>query len=105
MNTTHYLRETARRVLGGVGLAAASYAMYVGFKWFRYGAVTHPASGEDSDPMLSRFIPTYEVAERHAIRVGAPADVTYAAACALGGCESSSDWVGECSRRCRAARS
>jgi hypothetical protein len=83
MNATHCIRAAARWLLGGVVLAAASYATYVGFTWFRYGHVTHPASGQDADPMLDRFIPTYEIAERHEIRVEAPAAVTYAAACAL----------------------
>jgi hypothetical protein len=83
MNTTNCIRTAARWVLGGVGLAAASYATYVAFTWFRYGQMAHPASGEDPDPMLGRFMPTYEIAERHRIRVEAPADVTYAAACGL----------------------
>jgi hypothetical protein len=39
-----------------------------------------PGIGEDQDPLLDRFITTYEVVERHNVRVRAPADITSAAA-------------------------
>ena len=72
----------ARRAGAGVallaGLAAASYAIYAGVAWMRYG---HPARAapEDADAFLDRFMPEYEVVERHHINVTAPADVTFAA--------------------------
>jgi len=52
----------------------------VGATWLQYG---HPAapSAVDADPLLEQFMPVYEVAERHHIRVAAPADVAFAAAC------------------------
>lgn len=56
-------------------MAAATYATYVGVTWFRYGAPSQP-SPEEEDELLDRFIPTYEVVERHHIRVSAPAEVT-----------------------------
>jgi hypothetical protein len=40
-----------------------------------------PNLGDDRDQLLDRFIPTYEIVERHHLRVDAPADVTVAAAC------------------------
>lgn len=69
--------------MGGVGAlvaaAAAGYAAYVGVTWYRYGHASRPV-GSESDPLLDRFIPEYEVAERHRIRVDAPAGITFAAA-------------------------
>src|SRR5262245_38505260 len=35
---------------------------------------------ENGDPLLDRFMPTYEVAERHQIRVTAPAEIVLATA-------------------------
>jgi hypothetical protein len=60
-------------------LAASAYAAYVGVAWSRYGRVS-PPSPEDADPLLDRFMPAYEVVERHHIRIAAPAAVTLAAA-------------------------
>jgi len=45
--------------------------------WFRYG---HTAAAGASDPVLDQFMPVYEVAERHEIRVAAPAAITSEAA-------------------------
>ena len=64
-----------------LGLVAASYAGYVAFTWRRYG---HPKPSPFSvgrDSLLDRLIPKYDVVERQAIRVAAPAEVTFAAAC------------------------
>jgi hypothetical protein len=69
-----------RWIAAGVGLAAASYAAYVATTWYRYGGVTHRAAGDDGDPLLDTFMPTYEVAERHHVRIAAPAEITFAAA-------------------------
>ena len=62
------------------GIAAAAYATYTGVTWLRYGHPSSPAP-EDQDPLLDRFMPVYDIAERHHIRVAAPADVTFIAAC------------------------
>jgi hypothetical protein len=40
-----------------------------------------PAKPEEADPLLDQFIPLYEVVERHHIKVAAPPEVTFAAAC------------------------
>jgi hypothetical protein len=63
----------------GAAIAAGAYATYVGVTWARYG---HPArpTGEEQDEWLDRFIPDYEVVERHHVRVSAPADVVLAVA-------------------------
>ncbi len=63
----------------GLALPAAGYAAIVSSAWLRYGR-PRPARAGEEDPLLDRFMPEYEVAERHHIHVNAPADVTMAAA-------------------------
>ena len=59
----------------GFAAAAAAYGTYVGIAWYRYGNVAPSAAGQE-DPLLDRFLPVYEIVERHQIHVGAPAAVT-----------------------------
>jgi len=61
------------------GLAAGANATYVAVAWCRYGRAAQPSS-EDRDCALDRFMPVYEVRERHQIHVAAPAATTLAAA-------------------------
>jgi hypothetical protein len=63
-------------------VAGGTYATYAAVTWLRYG---RPAAGrgDDVDPLLDRFMPAYDIAERHHVRVDAPADVTFAAACEM----------------------
>jgi hypothetical protein len=72
----------ARRAGAGIaslaGVAALSYAVYAGVTWMRYGHPA-PATPEDVDAFLDRFMPEYDVVERHHINVAAPADVTFTA--------------------------
>jgi hypothetical protein len=58
---------------------AMGYAAVVGTTWFRYGHVTSPTPDE-RDPLLDQFMGEYEVAERHHVRVAAPAAFTLSAA-------------------------
>jgi hypothetical protein len=74
-----YVRAGAKWLVAGVGVGAAAYAAYVGITWIRYGNVPPPAP-EEEDPLLDRFLPAYEIVERHRIRVEAPAAVTLAVA-------------------------
>jgi hypothetical protein len=71
-------RQAASAVAALAGVAVASYAAYAGSAWLRYG---RPASAgpDDADVFLDRFIPEYEVVERHQVRVAAPAHVTFGA--------------------------
>lgn len=62
-----------------LGVAVMSYGVSVGAKWFRYGRV-RLGKPEDADPLLDRFISAYEVADKHHVRVAAPADITMAVA-------------------------
>jgi len=74
-----WLRAGARSLAVTLGIAAAGYATYVGITWWGYGDVAAP-DGDGADPLLDRFMPAYEIAERHQIRVAAPAAVTLDAA-------------------------
>jgi len=75
--------ESARWLAGAVGLAGASYAAVAAVNWCRYGRAAHLAEEEGGDALLDRFLPRYEVVERHQARVAAPAPITLAAACEL----------------------
>ncbi|HEU4937387.1 MAG TPA: hypothetical protein VFT39_13080 [Vicinamibacterales bacterium] len=68
-----------RVAAGTLGLAAAGYAATSAFLWARYG---HPprANDDEEDSMLDRFMPFYEIVERHHTSVDAPAAITLAAA-------------------------
>ncbi len=74
-----YVRAASKSLGVAAAAAAAGYAAYVGIAWSRYGHACPPRP-EEQDPLLDRFMPEYEVAERHHIRVAAPAAMTLAAA-------------------------
>jgi hypothetical protein len=69
--------ERTRRLLfvlaAGLGLSILSWISYAAVTWYRYGRADD-AAGQDS--LLDRFMPAYEVRERHEIRVRAPAKTT-----------------------------
>ncbi len=68
-----------RRARQGVVVIAAVAAGWMARQWLRYG---YPAAahGDEHDPLLDRFMPAYDVVERHHIAVGAPAATTLEAA-------------------------
>jgi hypothetical protein len=73
------MRATASILAAGAGIAAGMYGAYAAVTWSRYGRI--PAAGQpERDELLDRFMPVYEVVERHHIRVAAPAALTLAAA-------------------------
>lgn len=75
----HLLRRvSAHGLAAGLGLAAGVCATYVGRTWTRYGHVSSPQPDEH-DELLDRFMPQYEVVQRHHVHVAAPALVTLAA--------------------------
>jgi hypothetical protein len=75
MSTITHLRSAVRWLALAGSAAAGAYASYVGVTWCRYGHLQRRA-GDEPDPLLDRFMPVYEVVERHHTRVGAPAEVT-----------------------------
>ena len=74
--------RVTRGLAYGAGLIGGAYAVYAGTTWSRFGH-TRTAIGEDQDPLLDRFMPNYEVVDRHHVAVAAPTDVTFAAMCEL----------------------
>lgn len=74
------IRTTAGYVAGGAALAALGYAAYAGAAYMRYGHAPRARKLDEEDLTLDRFMPLYDIVERHHIRVAAPADVTLAAA-------------------------
>ena len=66
----------------GLGVTAVTYGAVAAAAWYRYGHAAAPRLDE-ADPALDEFMPTYEVAERHHVRVLAAADLTMRAAAAL----------------------
>ena len=79
MTATSRIRSTLRWLGLGIGAAGATYGALAALSWARYGRAPE-AAGEDRDELLDRFIPTYDIVERHHIRVQAPAATTLAAA-------------------------
>lgn len=74
------LNTAVKWLAGAFAVGVAASVGYVGTTWFRYGRPSMPAPDE-ADPLLDRFMPKYDIAERHQIHVAAPADTTFAAAC------------------------
>ena len=79
MTGMHGVARVLRWTAGGLGLLAVGYGMVAGTTWYRYGRVPS-ASPDERDPLLDQFMPEYEVAERHHVRVAAPAAMTLSAA-------------------------
>jgi hypothetical protein len=69
--------KRARWVGAGAAVAAIAGVGYFARTWYRYGRVPRDPR---SNMLLDRFMPDCEARERHAVPVGAPAEVTYAAA-------------------------
>lgn len=78
--TNANMRQALKWTAGAIGVAVGAVAGYAGVTWLRYG---HPplAKGDEADPLLDRFMPVYDIVERHHVRVAAAADITFAAAC------------------------
>jgi hypothetical protein len=77
--TTATIRRGAQWAAGAAGVAAGAYAAYAAVTWLRYGRTSQPRP-EEADDLLDRFMPFYEIVERHRIKVDAPAAITLDAA-------------------------
>ena len=80
MSATTAARSTVRWLTAGAALAAAGYAAWAAYSWLMYGHPRPAASRGDRDSLLDRFMPRYDVVERHHVNVDAPAAVTFEAA-------------------------
>lgn len=78
MTRRYSSRAVAGTLAGCAGAALGVYATYAGVTWCRYGRVAPPR--DDHDALLDRFMPAFDIVERHQIAVAAPAAVTMAAA-------------------------
>jgi len=74
---TRTFDRIARAAAAMAGAFVAGWAVYAGFTWLRYGSSRRRVA---PDALLDRYMPDYEVAERHEIEVAAPASATFAAA-------------------------
>ena len=79
MSAVRFVRSTARLAAAGVAVASAGYAGLVASAWLGYGRPASPRAHE-RDELLDRFMPVYDVVERHRIVVAAPAADVLAAA-------------------------
>jgi len=79
MSGPGFVRSSVRLITGAAVLAAAAYAAYVTNTWKSYGNPPAPQP-DDKDDLLDRFIPEYDVVERHSISIAAPAADVLAAA-------------------------
>jgi hypothetical protein len=83
MSHVSVMRTIHKRAIGvlaaGAGAMAGGYAALAALAWLRYGHAQR-SSANDRDDLLDRFMPTYDIVERHHIRIDAPAAVTLAAA-------------------------
>jgi hypothetical protein len=79
MDTARCMRAAGRGLAGVLAVDVVSYATYVGTTWFEYGHAKAPAR-DDADPLLDRFMPMYDVAERRHVDVAAPPEVTLSVA-------------------------
>ena len=82
MTTNRHLRTVGRGLLYGTGIAVGVYAALAGTTWLRYGRVPI-RSAQDSDAYLDRFMPRYEVLERHEQPVKAAPAIVFAALCGV----------------------
>ena len=74
------IKRAVSFVGGSVGAAAVLGLGYLTLNWYRYGRASLDGP---SDPLLDRFLPDFEVIERHEVLVMAPVYQTFAAACAI----------------------
>jgi len=75
--------RAVRRVLIAAGLlivaAAAFYVLYVGASWLQYGREKRETTPAAAVISIDRFLPAYDVSEKHETGVRAPVPITYQA--------------------------
>jgi hypothetical protein len=80
MSEGQILRNVGRGLMYGAGLAVGAYAAYTGLTYCRYGHL-RPSVGDEGDTLLDRFMPAYDVVERHQQRIAARAEITFGGLC------------------------
>jgi hypothetical protein len=77
MTSRQAVRAFGVAIAAATATAVSAYAIRASATWLTYGRPGSEPAGA-SDPLLDRFMPEYEVVERHHVSVNAPADVTFA---------------------------
>jgi len=82
------MRTTSRTralqfLAAGMGLAAGSYAINAVIAWLRYGRTKRQPRTDEADSLLDRFMPDYEVVDRHHVRIDAPPDIAFSASAGM----------------------
>lgn len=72
MNTR--MKRAGLIATGSLAAAALGWLGYTALTWKRYGRVSRP---QHADTLLDRYMPVYQVAEQHDVKVAAPAAMTY----------------------------
>ena len=62
-------------------IGATGYAALVIAAWLSYGKIHQSPLGDGVDPLLDRFLPRFDVQERHFMHIAAPAPIAFEAAC------------------------
>lgn len=75
-------RRAGTALAASFGAGALGYATYVAKTWHSYGRQRAGGASAPGD-LLDGFMPDFEIDERHAVEVAAPAAVTFAAARAM----------------------
>lgn len=80
MTAQRFVRPAVRLLAAVSAASIAVYAAAVAGAWRTYGRAAAPDADEQDD-LLDRFIPVYDIVERHRIVVDAPAATVLTAAC------------------------
>src|SRR5215210_8417052 len=67
-------------IRAGVALGVVTYGAYVVTTWATYGR-RRRRNAHGIDELMDRFMPEFEVSDRHSRHIEAPSDVTFDAAC------------------------
>ena len=79
MTKSPWTRAAAGALAAGVAAALGGYAACAAVAWRRYGRVPLPRD-DQHDELLDRFMPAFDIVERHQVHIAAPAWVTMDAA-------------------------
>jgi hypothetical protein len=80
MKTPSTIGLAAGGIAAGAALAALGYAAFAGSAYSQYGHAGRARGKDEQDPALDRYMPLYDIVERHQIKVAAPAAVTFGVA-------------------------
>jgi hypothetical protein len=79
MTRSSWARAAAGALAAGVGAALGGYAACAAAAWCRYGRVSPPRDDQRGE-LLDRFMPAFDIVERHEVVIAAPPSVTMHAA-------------------------